>query len=179
MKKYSRSVNYYETDQMGIVHHSNYIRYFEEARLQWMDEIGLSYRGLEERGMIIPVTFVDCQYKQPVRFGDTICISVRMAKFDGLKMEFAYEVRDEITGELRSTGRTGHCFLDRDMHPVLIRKNAPELYDIMLNALREDGGAGRKGMDGSIFVEDEFREPAAGKEKGCPSAGGDGHGYEG
>ena len=69
-----------------------------------------------------------------------------MAKFDGLKMEFAYEVRDEITGELRSTGRTGHCFLDRDMHPVLIRKNAPELYDIMLNALREDGGAGRKGM---------------------------------
>ncbi len=62
MKKYSRSVNYYETDQMGIVHHSNYIRYFEEARLQWMDEIGLSYRGLEERGMIIPVTFVDCQY---------------------------------------------------------------------------------------------------------------------
>ena len=113
MKKYSRSVNYYETDQMGIVHHSNYIRYFEEARLQWMDEIGLS---------------------------------VRMAKFDGLKMEFAYEVRDEITGELRSTGRTGHCFLDRDMHPVLIRKNAPELYDIMLNALREDGGAGRKGM---------------------------------
>ena len=146
MKKYSRSVNYYETDQMGIVHHSNYIRYFEEARLQRMDEIGLSYRGLEERGMIIPVTFVDCQYKQPVRFGDTICISVRMAKFDGLKMEFAYEVRDEITGELRSTGRTGHCFLDRDMHPVLIRKNAPELYDIMLNALREDGGAGRKGM---------------------------------
>ena len=102
--------------------------------------------GLEERGMIIPVTFVDCQYKQPVRFGDKICISVRMAKFDGLKMEFAYEVRDEITGELRSTGRTGHCFLDRDMHPVLIRKNAPELYDIMLNALREDGGAGRKGM---------------------------------
>ena len=135
MKKYSRPVNYYETDQMGIVHHSNYIRYFEEARLHWMDEIGLSYSGLEERGMIIPVTFVDCQYKKPVHFGDTICISVRMAKFDGLKMEFVYEVRDEATGELR-----------RDMRPVLIRKSAPELYDIMLNALHEDGGAGRKGM---------------------------------
>ena len=146
MKKYSRLVNYYETDQMGIVHHSNYIRYFEEARLYWMDEIGLSYSGLEKRGLIIPVTFVDCQYKQPVHFGDMICISVRIVKFDGLKMEFAYEVSAETTGELRSTGRTGHCFLDRDMHPVLIRKSAPELYDIMLNALHEDGGAGRKGM---------------------------------
>ena len=72
MIKYSRSVNYYETDQMGIVHHSNYIRYFEEARLHWMDEIGLSYSGLEELGVIIPVTFVDCRYKNPVRFGDTI-----------------------------------------------------------------------------------------------------------
>ena len=61
MIKYSRSVNYYETDQMGIVHHSNYIRYFEEARLHRMDEIGLSYSGLEELGVIIPVTFVDCR----------------------------------------------------------------------------------------------------------------------
>ena len=91
MIKYSRSVNYYETDQMGIVHHSNYIRYFEEARLHWMDEIGLSYSGLEELGVIIPVTFVDCRYKDPVRFGDTISISVRISKFDGIKMEFAYE----------------------------------------------------------------------------------------
>ena len=85
MIKYSRSVNYYETDQMGIVHHSNYIRYFEEARLHWMDEIGLSYSGLEELGVIIPVTFVDCRYKNPVRFGDTISISVRISKFDGTK----------------------------------------------------------------------------------------------
>lgn len=146
MRKYSRLVNYYETDQMGIVHHSNYIRYFEEVRLQWMDEIGLSYSGLEEKGVIIPVTFVDCHYKSPVRFGDTIYITVRMSKFDGLKMEFSYEVYDEKTGELRSTGKSGHCFLDKQMRPVLIRKKYPELYDIMLQALHEDGGTGRKGM---------------------------------
>ena len=135
MIKYSRSVNYYETDQMGIVHHSNYIRYFEEARLHWMDEIGLSYSGLEELGVIIPVTFVD-----------TISISVRISKFDGIKMEFAYEVCDEATGKLRSTGSSGHCFLDKDMRPVLIRKSYPKLYEIMIQALHEDGGEGRKGM---------------------------------
>ena len=146
MIKYSRSVNYYETDQMGIVHHSNYIRYFEEARLHWMDEIGLSYSGLEELGVIIPVTFVDCRYKDPVRFGDTISISVRISKFDGIKMEFAYEVCDEATGKLRSTGISGHCFLDKDMRPVLIRKSYPKLYEIMIQALHEDGGEGRKGM---------------------------------
>ena len=131
MIKYSRSVNYYETDQMGIVHHSNYIRYFEEARLHWMDEIGLSYSGLEELGVIIPVTFVDCRYKNPVRFGDTISISVHISKFDG---------------KLRSTGSSGHCFLDKDMRPVLIRKSYPKLYEIMIQALHEDGGEGRKGM---------------------------------
>lgn len=146
MIKYSRSVNYYETDQMGIVHHSNYIRYFEEARLHWMDEIGLSYSGLEELGVIIPVTFVDCRYKNLVRFGDTISISVRISKFDGIKMEFAYEVCDEATGKLRSTGSSGHCFLDKDMRPVLIRKSYPKLYEIMIQALHEDGGEGRKGM---------------------------------
>lgn len=146
MKSYKRLVNYYETDQMGIVHHSNYIRYFEEARLNWMDQIGLSYSGLEEMGIIIPVTFVNCSYKNPVRFGDQIVINVRLTKFDGIKMEFAYEIIDESSGEIRSTGSSGHCFLDRGMHPVLIRKSRPELYEIMLRALREDGGRGRKGM---------------------------------
>lgn len=146
MKEYVRTVNYYETDQMGIVHHSNYIRYFEEARLFWMEEIGICYHELEEMGIIIPVTFVDCRYASPLHYGDCVRIVVRMAKFDGIKMEFEYQVIDSQTGEIHTTGRSGHCFLDSKMKPILIKKKQPEVYRRVVEALQEDGGIGRKGM---------------------------------
>lgn len=146
MKQYIRTINYYETDQMGIVHHSNYIRYFEEARLAWMGEIGVSYSALEKLGIIIPVTFVECRYKKPVRYGDTVEIRTRIAKFDGIKIEFSYEVVDSQTGEVHTTGKSGHCFLDPDMRPLLVKKKQPEIYQKIIAALQEDGGEGRRGM---------------------------------
>lgn len=146
MRRYRRRVNYYETDQMGVVHHSNYIRYFEEARLTWMEEIGISYSAMEKEGIIIPVTFVDCQYKIPVRFDEVVDIKTSIAKFDGVKMEFVYEIESPETGVLHTTGRSGHCFLDADLKPVLVRKKQPEIYQKIVDALREDGGVGRKGM---------------------------------
>lgn len=146
MKEYVRAVNYYETDQMGIVHHSNYIRYFEEARLFWMEEMGIRYHELEKEGIIIPVTFVDCRYASPLHYGDCVRIAVRLARFDGIKMEFAYEVIDPETGQVHTTGKSGHCFLDSGMKPILIKKKQPEVYRRVVEALREDGGTGRKGM---------------------------------
>ena len=74
---YDRSINYYETDQMGIVHHSNYIRYFEEARLDMMEQVGLSYAAMEEHGLIIPVLSVACEYIKPVLFGEKVQIHIR------------------------------------------------------------------------------------------------------
>jgi acyl-CoA thioester hydrolase len=145
MKRYSRQINYYETDQMGVVHHSNYIRFFEEARLFWMQESGIPYDKLEETGIIIPVTFVECQYKIPVRYGETVEILTSLAKFDGIKLEFTYEVVGADLG-VRTTGKSGHCFVDKEMKPVLIRKQQPEMYQRIVEALREDGGVGKKGM---------------------------------
>ena len=75
---YDRSINYYETDQMGIVHHSNYIRYFEEARLDMMEQVGLSYAAMEEHGLIIPVLSVACEYIKPVLFGEKVQIHTRL-----------------------------------------------------------------------------------------------------
>ena len=99
---YDRSINYYETDQMGIVHHSNYIRYFEEARLDMMEQVGLSYAAMEEHGLIIPVLSVACEYIKPVLFGEKVQIHTRLVKFDGIKMQFVYEIYCE--GELRTKG---------------------------------------------------------------------------
>ena len=74
---FERKANYYETDQMGIVHHSNYIRWFEEARLYYMEAIGLPYELMEEAGIFIPVLGVSCDYKVSVRFAETVCIMYR------------------------------------------------------------------------------------------------------
>ncbi|MDE6566129.1 MAG: acyl-CoA thioesterase [Lachnospiraceae bacterium] len=125
---YHRQVNYYETDQMGIVHHSNYIRYFEEARMDMMDQLGMGYAGIEQAGLLIPVLFVDCQYLQPLRYGDQFVISTRMTKFDGIKMEIAYEIHKENGKLLCTTGHSGHCFLDKEMKPVRMKRYYPEIY---------------------------------------------------
>ena len=125
---YCRQVNYYETDQMGIVHHSNYIRYFEEARMDMMDQIGMSYAGIEQAGLLIPVMFVDCRYLQPLLYGDQFVVSTCMTRFDGIKMEISYEIRKENGAVLCTTGHSGHCFLDKEMRPVRMKRYYPEIY---------------------------------------------------
>ena len=73
---YERKINYYETDGMGIVHHSNYIRYLEEARCFFLENIGMPFSEIENQGITIPVLGVNCTYKHHVTFGDTLLIKV-------------------------------------------------------------------------------------------------------
>lgn len=124
---YNRKINYYETDKMAIVHHSNYIRFFEEARLDMMDKFDLNYRKMEDMGIIIPVMSVDCKYIVPLCFDDEVQIHTKIVKFDGIKMEIAYEIyRDDV---LCTTGHSGHCFLDKDMKPFRMKRLYPDLYN--------------------------------------------------
>lgn len=126
---YKRNVNYYETDRMGIVHHSNYIRYFEEARLYMMEKIGLDYPEIEKRGIIIPVLYVECEYAKPLRYGDILRVEPKLTKYTGLKMEVSYEIYHEETGELCTKGKSGHCFLYPDMKPVRMKRDFPDIYE--------------------------------------------------
>lgn len=132
---YERRAQYYETDQMGIIHHSNYIRWFEEARLHFMDEIGLSYAKIEEMGILIPVLSVDCQYKTMVHYNDIVDIYTRIIKFGGVKMTIAYRVVDHVTGEIRCTGETSHAFLNREYRPVRLKREYPDLYELFISHL--------------------------------------------
>lgn len=125
---FKRYVNYYETDRMGIVHHSNYIRYFEEARLDMLANLQMDYPTIEASGIMIPVTFVDCQYLKPLRYGDEMKIESKLTKYNGIKMEVSYEIYNNKTGELCTTGKSGHCFLYPDMKPVRMKRDFPELY---------------------------------------------------
>ncbi len=131
---YEHKVQYYETDKMGIVHHSNYIRWFEEARVDFLDQVGLPYEKVEETGIICPVVSVECQYHGMTHFGDWVQILPKIEKFNGVRLVISYEVRDKVSGELRSSGKSSHCYLDEKGHPVNLKKVNPALYQIYKDA---------------------------------------------
>ncbi len=125
-------VQYYETDKMGIVHHSNYIRWFEEARVNFMEEIGFPYSRFEnELKLISPVLEAGCQYKSMVRFGDLVEVYAGVEFSKRIRIKFVYEVRDAASGEVRASGFTLHCFLDEKGSFVSLRNELPEFYALL------------------------------------------------
>lgn len=136
--KHTHQVQYYETDQMKVVHHSNYIRWFEEARTYFLEQIGYPYDRMEnELKIISPVLEVQSQYRSMVRFGDTVDILIGISSCNGIRATFSYEVRNHETGELHNTGLTRHCFLNEAGIPISLKKSYPELYNIMLDCMKE------------------------------------------
>lgn len=133
--EWNHKVQYYETDQMGIAHHSNYIRWFEEARVYFLDSIGFSFKTLEEQGIISPVISAECEYKKMSYFEDDLIITPKVESFNGVKLYIHYEVVDASTGELKAVGRTGHCFLDKNGLPLRLKKTHPEFYQCLMSFL--------------------------------------------
>ena len=129
LKPYYHTVQYYETDAMAVVHHSNYIRWFEEARLDYLEQSGYPYDGIEQRGLMIPVLSASCEYRQAVRFGQTVKIETEIVAFKGLKFKIAYEIYDQEGKTLHARGTTEHCFLNKDFKPVSITPEAPDLFE--------------------------------------------------
>ena len=134
MKDYIRRVCYHETDKMGITHHSNYIKWMEEARIDFLEQVGFGYDVLEERGIISPVIGVECQYLRPTVFNDTVKISVEILEFRGVRLTIGYKMSNAKTQEEVLTGKTMHCFLDKAGKPILLKKHFPDV-DKMLKDL--------------------------------------------
>lgn len=128
---YQRKINYYETDGMKIVHHSNYIRFLEEARIAYMDEMGLPYYKMEEEGIMIPVLGVNCNYKNPCRFNDVIEVDVKIKEYTGVKLIMEYVITNKTTGLLSITAETKHCFTDTNIKPVSLKKIKPHMHEII------------------------------------------------
>ena len=119
---FKRRINYYETDKMQVVHHSNYIRFLEECRMDFMRQLNIDYSAMEENGIMIPVLSVECDYKAPARFGDVICIIPKVENFTGVKFEMSYRIYSEDFSVLHNEARTSHCFVDFDFKPVRMKK---------------------------------------------------------
>ena len=112
MQAYTHKVQYYETDQMAFVHHSNYIRWFEEAQ-----------------GFISPVRTVQSKFLKAVRFGQTVEITPKLVEFGNILYGFEYEVRDAASGDLCTVGASTHCFINRQGRVISLRREAPELFE--------------------------------------------------
>ena len=104
-------VRYAETDRMDVVYHSNYLIWFETARIQMLDQIGIPYREIEARGLFLPVLSVSAEYKSPARFDDHLEVHLFMKKKPRARMHFEYEVR--CGDEVLATGQSSHGFMDR------------------------------------------------------------------
>lgn len=125
---YERKINYYETDRMGIVHHSNYIRFLEEARCAFLDALDMPYSMLESLGIMIPVLGVQCDFKHHVTFNDTILIDVSIKSFNGVRLVMQYTVTEKSSGNLVLTGETKHCFTNTNLKPISLKKHFENIY---------------------------------------------------
>ena len=130
MEAYLHKVQYYETDRMGIVHHSNYIRWMEEARIGFLSQIGWDYKTLEDMGIVSPVTAVECRYKTAAIFGDTVAIMVQVEEFRGVRLKLNYTMSRK-DGALVCAGHTEHCFLNTEGKIISLKREYPELYQAM------------------------------------------------
>lgn len=136
-KIFERKINYYETDRMGVVHHSNYIRYLEEARCYWLENMGMPFEKLEENNITIPVLEVNCQYKYHVTFGDILQIRIKVKEYTGIRMTVEYDVIDKKTKKVVLIAQTKHCFTNKDLKPINLKKYAPNFSDKLISLMEE------------------------------------------
>ncbi|WP_455714989.1 acyl-CoA thioesterase [Anaerosporobacter sp.] len=134
---YIREVKYYETDKMGIVHHSNYVRWFEEARMDFLGKIGFPYDKMEEMGIISPVLGVSCKYKTVVKFGETVEIETKVISFNGIKLVLGYEIKKFGTDEITTVGESEHCFVDEQFKPVNMKKLNRDFYETTVSYVKQ------------------------------------------
>lgn len=128
---YSRKAHYYETDQMGIIHHANYIHWLEEARVDFMEQIGFGYDRAVNSGIDFALLGVSCEYKSMVRFNDTVNILVSIGHLTPAQMTVQYKITDAQSGKLRAVGESKHCYYDSDKKRLIsLKKVLPELYDL-------------------------------------------------
>ncbi|WP_066719157.1 acyl-CoA thioesterase [Clostridium sp. Marseille-P299] len=134
IKPYVRKAQYYETDQMGIIHHANYIHWFEEARVDYMEQMGFGYEKSVEVGIDFALLGISCEYRSMTKFNETVEISVKITELTPFKMTIQYQVTDAVTHVVRAVGESKHCYYDGvRKRPTSLKKALPELYDMFMD----------------------------------------------
>lgn len=124
-------VIYADTDAMGVVYHTNYIKWFEVGRCELLRSLGYPYARMEEEGILLPVAECGCKYKLPAVYDDMLEITAQVAEMKGATVTLEYEIRRQETGELLVTGFTKHAVTDSAFKPIRLRDKNPGLYECL------------------------------------------------
>ena len=129
MFTFFHKVQYYETDQMRVVHHSNYVKWLEEIRGDWMEAAGIPYHVTEEKGILCPVLSVKCNFKYPARYGETIRIQCKCTFYNSIrfKVEYLMYNPDDM---LVFEGESEHFFTNLDFRPISLARTDKEMNEI-------------------------------------------------
>ncbi|WP_245739731.1 acyl-CoA thioesterase [Thermoflavimicrobium dichotomicum] len=130
-------VRYQETDQMGVVYHTNYIVWFEVGRTDWVRKLGISYKDLEKLGLLLPLVEVNCVYRSPARYDDEVIVRTQVEEMNGSKIIFQYEILRKADHKLLATGSTKHLWVNREMKRVRLDIDFPHIYEQLTQTLVE------------------------------------------
>ncbi|SHI12883.1 acyl-CoA thioester hydrolase [Sporobacter termitidis DSM 10068] len=134
------TVRYAETDQMGIVHHSNYPVWFEAGRTDFIRQTGVSYSDIEARGVLMPLYEIACRFKSPARYEDEVTVVTSLKELSRVRIILSYEVVRDSDGALLATGETLHAFTDKGLRPLNAERAAPDVYKLLKAALEVPSG---------------------------------------
>lgn len=132
------TVRYAETDQMKIVHHSNYPIWYEAGRTDFTEAMGMPYPKVEEAGVLFPLLELQCRYIQAAKYGDIVLVETSLTKLSIVKAEFSYKVYRESDGVLLNTGKTLHGMVTKELRPMNMKKEKPEIYAMLEAALEPE-----------------------------------------
>lgn len=135
---YNVRVQYFDTDKMMVMHHANYIRYFETARTEYFREEGFPYSEMEKEDFQIPVLAVQVKFQQPALYDEVIAITCKIVKLGPASLEVDYEMRSTETGLLHATGHTRHGFTTKSSRPIPLKKKYPEIYAFIERLYEKD-----------------------------------------
>ena len=124
-------VRYAETDQMGVVYHGNYAQFFEMGRVEWLRNMGISYKSMEEEGIMLPVVSLTMNYKKSARYDDLLTVRTILKKLSSVKIEFDYEIYNE-ENELLTIGNSILVFVDmKTGRPTMAPKYVSEKVELL------------------------------------------------
>lgn len=127
IKPYEHRTKYHETDQQGIIHHSNYVKWLEEARMDMMDQMGLGFKQMETMEIQSPILSLSVEYRSQIKFDETVLIETKLVSYDGHEMEIEYRIYDKKTGEDKAFATSRHCFVNKSGAPISMNRVYPEL----------------------------------------------------
>ena len=146
IKPYLRRPQFYETDGMSIIWHGKYVRWMEESRTDFMDQLGFPDARAVEAGIDFALTEVNCKYRSMLPFGETVAIAVTVTRLTPARVDLHYDITSTADGTLRAEGESRHFFYDRAKKaPVALKKALPEVYERLAAMLghpeeRKDNG---------------------------------------